>query len=514
MIGITIAGIILSVIFVPFQTANAFTVDLDLPNVDDLDEVPTSAVGATFEVTIDVEAGELISIESIEIILDNDEDTVKRAIFDEDGQRTSGSSTLTRGNIDIETTGSSATGYGYGYGFVSDGTTFVPNYSYSFTYSNAFISGNNVDSDNPIGNSVTGIVGPGTITISGKLNTALMEDGVPHTLDVLVNTGTGVNPDHLVAPQLTFTTVGNSSVNSEDVNTGDDVETEVDADGDDVKVKFSKVNGAGKLIVHKLGVVDLEDEYGDIFTSTSGGRGAFAFGGSDGTTLGDVYDIDASSITIEPGGTYTITIPYDEDALPDGLSESDVKIFHYDEDADEWEDITTDVDTVANTVTGETDSLSPIAAGYDDDDVSGGGDISRARAGSGQTVYVGVIPESILGDNPLLRFQVNSHGVFDANGERLTSIRPGQQAMLVGSFENKQGQPQDYAVIFQVIDEDGITRDIGWLTGSLESLETFEGSRSWTPDDAGNYTVRILIWNSIEAPVPLTAPSEDSLRVT
>jgi hypothetical protein len=520
LIGIAVAGIILSIIFVPFQTANAFTVDLDLPNVDDLDEVPTSAVGSTFEVTIDVEAGERIALDSVEIILDNDQDSVRRAIFDSDGQRISGDSTLARGNIDIEVDGTSSNGYGYGYGFgtVSDGTTFNAPYEYTFTYANGFISGNTGSSTNP-SIFVNGLVGPGTITISGKLNTALMEAGVPHTLDILINTGTGINPDHLVAPQLTFTTLGNSSVNSEDVSTGDDVETDVDVDGDNVKVKFSKVNGAGKLIVHKLGVVDLEDEYGDIFTSTSGGKGKFAFGSSTGTTLGDVLDIDTSSITLEDDGTYTITIPYDEDDLPSGLSESDVRLFHYDEDADEWEDITTDIDTTANTVTGETDSLSPVAAGYDDDDVSGGGDdddddTGRARTGGGQKVYFGILPDSFLAQNPLLRFQVNSHGVFDANGERLTSFRSGQQVMLAGSFENKQGQPQDYAFIVQVIDENGITRDIGWLTGSLEPLETFEGSRSWTADDAGNYTVRILIWNGLDMPVPLTGPTQDTIRVT
>jgi hypothetical protein len=303
-------------------------------------------------------------------------------------------------------------------------------------------------------------------------------------------------------------------VNSEDVDEGDDVETDVEADGDTVTVKFSKVNGAGKLIVHKLGVVDLEDEYGDIFTSTSGGKGVFAVGSGEGTTLGDVFDIDASSITIEDDGTYTITIPYDEDDLPSDLSESDVKLFHYDEDAAEWEDITTDVDTAANTVTGETDSLSPVAAGYDSDDASGGGGGGGGEGGGSGTVYLGVLPEKFLKEHPLLRFQITDNALVNSDGDRLTIVRSGEQVMIVGTFKNNQGQPQGYAFIVQVVDEDGITRDLGWITGELDSQETFEGSRSWLASDSGDYTINIFIWNDVDVPTPLTETATRQFSVT
>jgi hypothetical protein len=524
IIGIAIAAVILSVIFVPFQTADAFTVELDLPNVDDLNEVPTSAVGATFEVTIDVEAGELISVESIELILDNGEDSVKRAIFDSDGQRTSGDSTLTRGNIDIETTGTSNTGYGYGYGFVSDGTTFVPNYEYSFTYSNAFISGNNIGSSNAVGDQVTGIVGPGTITISGKLNTALMEDGVPHTLDVLVNTGTGVNPDHLVAPQLTFTTVGNSSVQNTNVSTGNNVESTPTITGfppGQFKIKFSQVLTAGDLIIQKSTASSIRQSILDalginIFSSLSGGNGKFSFGTSSGTTIGDVLDIDASSIEINPGGTYTLTVPYDEDELPNGLAEEDLKLFHFDEDTEEWEDITTDVDTDANTVIGETDSLSPVAVGFDDDDVSadgggGGGGGNRGGGGGSSVIVNQMFQPSYFIDHPLAKVQVQEATIVTSAGNNVLSGNPGQQLSLMAGFKNYQTVDQDYAIIFQVIDEDGFTSDIGWVTGTLAPGEDTEASRSWTVGAEGNYTVKIFVWNGVsDLPTPLSEVTQKS----
>jgi hypothetical protein len=95
LIGIAIAGIILSVIFVPFQTATAYTVTIDLVEDDDGD-INQSAAGEPFEIIIDVEAGELISIESVQLILDNTESSVKNSIFDNTGALDSGDESLVR----------------------------------------------------------------------------------------------------------------------------------------------------------------------------------------------------------------------------------------------------------------------------------------------------------------------------------------------------------------------------------------------------------------------------------
>lgn len=520
--GIVVAAVLLTVIFVPFQKASAFEIDLSLPNVSDTTAVPTSAGGSTFEVTIDVEAGELISIESIEIILDNDENTVKRAIFDSDGQRTSGSSTLTRGNLDIEI-GSSTTGYGYGFGRVSDGTTFSSPYSYAFTYSYAFISGNSIGYSNAVGDPVSGFVGPGTITISGKLNTALMEAGVEHTLDILIDTGTGTDPDHLAAPQLVFTTVGNSAIKTEDVGTGADVEVEPEIPGfapGKFKVKFSFVNGAGQLVVHPGTPEEIEDLVGDIFTSIVGGKGSFSVGTDDAVTIGDVFDIDASSIEIEDDGTYTITVPYDEDAVPSGVDEEDLKLFHYDEDAGEWEDITTDVDTEENEITGETDSLSPVATGYTESSLggtgggTGGGGGGAGGTGGGKVIVNQTFPASYFETNPLKKVQISQTGFTNAAGANIVGGMVGQQISIDASFRNFQETTQPYAIIIQVVNEDGFTTDIGWTQGSLEPGKGAEASRSWTIEERGNYTIKIFVWNAVsDGPTPLSEVAQKNFSV-
>lgn len=514
LFSVIIAGGLLAAIFVPFQKADAFEVDLDLPNVTDLDEVPTSAVGSTFEITIDVAAGELISIDSIQLVLDNGEESIKNAIFDSDGQRIGGVPTLTRGNLDV-TISSTTSGYGYGYGYVADSITATsPPYTYTIVNpSYTYISGNNVGYTNEVGSLVTGLLGPGTITITGKLNTALMEEDVPHTLDVLIDTGTGTDPDHLVAPQLTFTTLGNSAINQEDVGTGDDVEVEPDIPGVDpgkFKIKFSKVNGAGKLIVHPQTPEELQDSFEGIFESLSASGGKFSFGGEDANVFGDMFDIDVSSITLEDDGTYTITIPYDEDLLPQGISEDDLKLFHYDEDTEEWEDITTEVDTDANTITGETDSLSPVAAGYTST-TGGGGGGGGGGAGGSQVFVNETFQPSYFVDHPLAKMRVDEATIVTSSGSNVLQGRPGQQVSLMASFHNAQTVAQDYAIIFQVIDEDGFTSDIGWVTGTLASGQGTDASRSWTIGDEGDYTIRIFVWNGVsDLPTPLSEVTDKS----
>jgi 5-hydroxyisourate hydrolase-like protein (transthyretin family) len=72
------------------------------------------------------------------------------------------------------------------------------------------------------------------------------------------------------------------------------------------------------------------------------------------TILGNVLDISTNALF---DGTIEITMPYDEATLRG--PEADVKLYHYVDGA--WVDITVSVDTTANTVTGRTTSLSPIA---------------------------------------------------------------------------------------------------------------------------------------------------------
>lgn len=516
LLGIGIAGIILAVIFVPFHTASAFTVDIDLPNASP-DAVPTSAVGSTFQVTIDVAPGELISLQAIELILDNNTPEVNRATYNESGQRTSGSPLLTRGNLDISIP-SATSGYGYGYGIVSSGTTFSPPYSYAFSYGNAFIAGNNYGYSYavPGANFVSGFIGPGQIVIEGKLNTAQMAVG-DHTLDVVIHTGAGGNgQDQLIAPQLSFTTTGNSSIHSLDIESGSNVSSEINIPGKGkLSLLFDMLLSGGTIIIESLSPGQANNLISALFDSTNANRGTFGFGSSTASTAGDVYEIDISAITMGPDGEIIVTVPYDVSLLPSGLDESDVRLFHW--TGSEWEDVTISVDTSNDTVTGSLQSLSPVVAGFVDSDVeSTSPDRPSRRAGGGESFdATPSYPDWYLEANPLKRVQFRSSLFLDENGESIVGAKAGEQIMIKTMFKNYHAHDQNYALIVQVLDENGFTTDLGWQDGTLAAEEMLTLTRSWTASDQGEYKVKIFVWDGIGAsPVPLSEGREMSFTVT
>ncbi|MBN1458277.1 MAG: PD40 domain-containing protein, partial [Armatimonadetes bacterium] len=69
----------------------------------------------------------------------------------------------------------------------------------------------------------------------------------------------------------------------------------------------------------------------------------------------EFYDI---STTASIEGPISICMTYDDADVPTGTAEADLAILHYVEDGGYWEDVTVSVDTEANVVCGETDSLS------------------------------------------------------------------------------------------------------------------------------------------------------------
>jgi hypothetical protein len=523
VIGIAMATVILSIIFVPFQTATAFTVDLDLPNSED-DIVTQSAAGESFEITIEVEAGELISISSVELILDNDEPSVKRTVFDSDGIYSSGSTTLVIGNeIEIESTSSlDDTGYGYGYGIVSDGTTFSPNYSYSFTYANGFIGGNSYGySIAGTTDLVTGLIGPGTITIRGEIRTTDLEEGT-HTLDALIRTGAGGNgEDQLVAPQLSFEVEEGEDITEvfEEVPLG---ETEVDftiPGYGSFELKFSAATTATGNVVVTTQDADaffnaLTDALKVGFKLDEGVEGVFlSDDANDYLIAGAISDIDLSALGLPPGTEVTLGLPY----IDAGFSTSEEKrlrLFHFNDDTDEWEKLTNDdpsvnggdeVDTDENVVYGTTDDFSLFAPAFE---VSSSKP-SVSKGGGGTVIVNETFPPSYFIDHPLDRVQIEEASVFTVGGSAVLQAKPGQQVTLNAGFKNFQTTNQDYAIIFQVIDKDGFTSDIGWVTGTLPPGEDTEASRSWTVGPTGNYTIKIFVWDGVsDLPVPLSEVTE------
>jgi hypothetical protein len=348
-------------------------------------------------------------------------------------------------------------------------------------------------------------VGPGTITIQGKLNTALLTVG-SHTVDVIINTGSGGNGvDKLTAPQFMFNVDANSQVSSGTVSSGSNTSTSTAAPGGGtITIHFDNVSTGGQVSIEEKSAASLDSGTPSIFNVVGSTAASFSVGTGTALTAGTIYEIDLSAIA--HSGFIDVTIPYDPSLLPVGMSESNVKFYHYTGTA--WEDVTVSVDTTAKTVTGRLTSLSPVVAGYSLSTSTSTSTTTTSIGGGGggpSVILNPSLPSDYFNTNPLAKLQIQNSAFKDLTGSTVLSAKPGQQVSINASFKNYQQTPQDYAMIIQVVDQNGFTTDIGWVTGTVNAGEIADSARSWTPETAGNYTIKIFVWDNVSTnPVPLS----------
>jgi hypothetical protein len=248
-----------------------------------------------------------------------------------------------------------------------------------------------------------------------------------------------------------------------------------------------------------------------IFSATGASTSIFNVGTSSANGVGVIFDIDLSSVTLGSGATIDVIIPYDPAALPTGFNENNVKFFHW--NGSTWEDKTLSVNTSAHTVTGRLTSLSPVVAGFivPSPTVStsggggGGGGSSSGSGGSSSIDLTTTYEDSYFVSRPLAKVQLQNSGFVNANGLTVYAAHSGQQININSTFKNYQKTSQTYAMIVQIVDKDGFTSEVGWVTGTLASGETTSASKSWTTGEPGSYTVKLFVWNGISgAPIPLS----------
>jgi hypothetical protein len=127
----------------------------------------------------------------------------------------------------------------------------------------------------------------------------------------------------------------------------------------------------------------------------------------------------------------------------------------------------------------------------------------------------GTLPDSHFKENPLDRIALCNPAFLDPFGLGISQASIGQQVSITATLTNHQQVAQDYAFIVQITDEDGTVVFIGWQEGNIESGNTADISISWTPEQAGDYTVRIFVWDGLQIPAqPLSEVSVVNIEVT
>lgn len=119
---------------------------------------------------------------------------------------------------------------------------------------------------------------------------------------------------------------------------------------------------------------------------------------------------------------------------------------------------------------------------------------------------------------PLMRAVASQPVIVDANNNLLCCLDQYHvnlnQRILIKSTISSITQPQSFVYIVKVTDSEGVTAMLSWVISKLGKDESADFTQSWTPDNWGQYTVEIFVWESMERPSALSPVRSVNVVVT
>ena len=125
-------------------------------------------------------------------------------------------------------------------------------------------------------------------------------------------------------------------------------------------------------------------------------------------------------------------------------------------------------------------------------------------------LIVSVVPNALgaFGDITL-----TSPKMVNTSGQQLTSLQVGQQIGVESILTNHATSQQKFTYVVQVLNKDGGAVFLGQFSASLLSNQSFTVSEVWVPNTPGQYTVQVLVWDSLASAIPLTNVLETQVTV-
>jgi hypothetical protein len=69
-----------------------------------------------------------------------------------------------------------------------------------------------------------------------------------------------------------------------------------------------------------------------------------------------------------------------------------------------------------------------------------------------------------------------------------------QQFQISADITNHQKKSQNFHYLVQIKDENNFVVSLGWISGQLTPTQKFSPSLSWTPEESGEFTAEIFVW--------------------
>lgn len=113
------------------------------------------------------------------------------------------------------------------------------------------------------------------------------------------------------------------------------------------------------------------------------------------------------------------------------------------------------------------------------------------------------------------RAEIKNPRLVNSFGESVAqNINTNQQVQVSADVTNKQGKPQNFVYIVQILDSNKVTKKLSWFAASLNPQQTLSPAISWSTDLPGTYTAEIYVWDSIRDASALSPPIELKIIVS
>ncbi|MCH7648134.1 MAG: hypothetical protein IIA83_05975 [Thaumarchaeota archaeon] len=91
--------------------------------------------------------------------------------------------------------------------------------------------------------------------------------------------------------------------------------------------------------------------------------------------------------------------------------------------------------------------------------------------------------------NPRL---VNTFGISIGN-----NVNVDQQFQISADITNNQEKSQNFVYLVQIKNNEGFVVSLGWISGQLTPDQKLSPSLSWTPNESGEFTTEIYVWEGL-----------------
>ena len=87
---------------------------------------------------------------------------------------------------------------------------------------------------------------------------------------------------------------------------------------------------------------------------------------------------------------------------------------------------------------------------------------------------------------------VNTFGMSIGN-----NVNVDQQFQISADITNNQEKSQNFVYLVQIKNNEGFVVSLGWISGQLTPDQKLSPSLSWTPNESGQFTTEIYVWESL-----------------